>query len=503
MGFGFGVPGIRLSTRGVRVGPRWAGVSAGRGGLRATAGPRVARVSAGSRGVRVSSGIGPLTAGSGGARLSGGIGPLRASVRSRGVGAALSAGPFWLGGNASRFSGSPLANRPRGSSRSSAESSVPQRHSRISLTDHYESYQNAFRKAGVKRRNKVEIAAAGVQAVMFELAAMVAWAQPYGRVQAPVIPQVPSLEQIAAHVKQDMRSAGEWRWWRKQSKETLAARSSDLQSQIKAERQSLYSACAEAYSRFEELQPAVTTLVMQAILADNGVPASPVGIDNSDVLVLMTFPEEQALIWPEEANFDTLPRISVKKRTKADRSKLYKQILLRFLLATGKEVLEAHGGIKSVRIVAVDGAHTGSLATQPVRGELTIDRSDLSQLETYGHFAPKFERVVRKWSSQSSQMDLDEVTGVFVKACDLWMSLLRAEGEQLSELATRVRGYETKSGKLSDMGQLQHLFPTVDFETLEAREDSQKADRDIAITRLSVEEPGFWADALELADNWS
>jgi hypothetical protein len=503
MGFGFGVPGIRISTRGVRVGPRWASVSAGRGGVRATAGPRLARVSVGSRGVGVSSGIGPLTVGSGGARLSGGIGPVSASVGSRGAGAALGAGPFWLGGNASRFVRPKLGRQGRGSSRSSVGSSAPQQLNRVSLTDHYESYQSALRSAGVKRRNTVEMAAAGVQAVMFELAAMAAWAQPFGRVQAPVIPQVPSAAEIAAHVKQDMRSAGEWKRWRKQSKETLAQRSSDLKSQIEAQRQALYVACAEAYKRFEELQPAVTTLVMQAILSDNGVPASPVGIDNGDVLVLMTFPEEQNLIWPEEANFDALPKISVKKRTKANQSKLYKQILFRFLLATGKEVLAAHYGIRSVRIVAVDGAHTGSLATQPVRGELTIDRSDLTQLKTDDRFAQRFEQVSQTWDSHNSTMDLHEVTRLFAEASDLWLSLRQAESDQLAELAARVRGYETKSGKLSDMGQLQHLFPTVDFEALEAREDAHKADQDIAITQLSVEEPGFWADALELADNWS
>ena len=373
----------------------------------------------------------------------------------------------------------------------------------MSLTDHYESYRLALQSAGVKRRNKVEMAAAAVQAVMFELAAMVAWSQPYERVQRPQVPQVPSEPEIAAHVKQAMRVAGEWKWWRKQSRETLADRTLELTKQIEIERQILREACDEAYAQFEQLEPRITTLVMQAILADNGVPASPVGVENGDVLVLMTFPESQELIWPEKANFDALPSVSVKKRTKADQAELYKQILFRFLLATGKEVLTAHDGIRSVRIVAVDGAHTGSLATQPVRGELTLDRSDLRHLQAAHGVAHSFDQVCRMWDTHSSQMELHEVTLVFVEASNLWVTLREAESNQLAELATRVRGYETKSGTLSTMGQLQDLFPDVDFEALQSRDEAQRVDNDIAITELSVEEPRFWLDALELASSWN
>lgn len=503
MGFGFGVPGIRISTRGVRVGPSWASVSAGRGGVRATAGPRLGRVSVGSRGAGVTSGIGPLTVGSGGARLSGGIGPVRASVGSRGASAALSAGPFWLGGNAGRSGRARSSGRHRSSFRSSVAPSATQRINRVSLTDHYESYRLALQNAGVKRRNKVEMAAAAVQAVMFELAAMVAWSQPYARVQKPNVPQVPSEPEIAAHVKQTMRVTGEWKWWRKQSRETLADRTLELTKQIEVEHQILREACDEAYAQFEQLEPRITTLVMQAILADNGVPASPVGVENGDVLVLMTFPESQELIWPEKANFDVLPSVSVKKRTKADQAELYKQILFRFLLATGKEVLTAHDGIRSVRIVAVDGAHTGSLATQPVRGELILDRSDLSHLQAAHGVARSFDQVCQMWEAHSSQMELHEVTLVFVEASNLWVTLQEAESSQLAELATRVRGYETKSGMLSTMGQLQDLFPEVDFEALQSRDEAQRVDNDIAITQLTVEEPRFWLDALELASSWS
>ena len=451
----------------------------------------------------MSSGIGPLTVSSGGARVSGGIGPVTASVGSRGAGAALSAGPFWLGGNAGRSGRAARGVRSRSFSRPSDESSVTPPVRRISLADHYEDYRIALQAAGVKRRNKVEMAAAAVQAVMFELAAMVAWAQPYGQVERPTVPQVPPRQEIATHVKQDMRSSGEWKWWRKHSREVLAERTTVLAGQIEAERQLLHEACVEAHAQFAQLEPRIAMLVMQAILADNGVPAAPVGIEDGDVLVLMTFPEQEELIWPEQANFDALPNVSVKKRTKADQKQLYKQILFRFLLATGKEVLTAHEGIRSVKVVAIDGAHTGPLAAQPVRGELTLDRSDLLNLHVSSGVTDRFDQVRHLWESHGSDMDLHDVTLVFSRAADLWVTLRQAESDQLVELGARVRGYETKSGALSDMGELQNLFPDVDFEALESRDGPQGAGGDIAVTQLSVREPRFWSDALELADGWS
>ncbi len=60
MGFRFKLaPGIRVSTRGVRIGPRVANVRVGRGGAGVSVGPRAARVHVGTRGVGVSSGVGP------------------------------------------------------------------------------------------------------------------------------------------------------------------------------------------------------------------------------------------------------------------------------------------------------------------------------------------------------------------------------------------------------------------------------------------------------------
>ena len=60
MGFGLRIPGVRVSTRGIRVGPKFANVKVGRGGVRASVGPRIARVSVGSRGITASTGLGPV-----------------------------------------------------------------------------------------------------------------------------------------------------------------------------------------------------------------------------------------------------------------------------------------------------------------------------------------------------------------------------------------------------------------------------------------------------------
>ena len=66
-----------------------------------------------------------------------------------------------------------------------------------------------------------------------------------------------------------------------------------------------------------------------------------------------------------------------------------------------------------MKVVAIDGAHTGPLAAQPVRGELTLDRSDLLNLHVSSGVTDRFDQVRHLWESHGSDMDLHDVTLVF------------------------------------------------------------------------------------------
>ena len=103
----------------------------------------------------------------------------------------------------------------------------------------------------------------------------------------------------------------------------------------------LLNACNSGYEQFLKLEPDMSLIVLQAILADNGVPGAPVGVDDGDVLVLLSFPDSDNLIWPEIANEVSSKQFeaTVKKRTKSNIAELYKLILLRYLLATGLSLI--------------------------------------------------------------------------------------------------------------------------------------------------------------------
>ena len=97
MGFGIRVPGVRVSTRGVRVGIGRASVGVStRGSFSASVGG--GRVSAGRSGVSGSVGVGPVRVGSRGVSVSGGVGPVFGSVSTRAVSAGVGLGPVWANG---------------------------------------------------------------------------------------------------------------------------------------------------------------------------------------------------------------------------------------------------------------------------------------------------------------------------------------------------------------------------------------------------------------------
>jgi hypothetical protein len=128
MGFGIRVPGVRISTRGVRVGPRMANVRVSyRGRVSASAGPRIARVSISGSGIRAGSGIGPIGAsiGRGGLRFNAGVGPVFGSVGRGGVRGGLGIGPLWVSSDGNR------------SARRSSVRNPTDRPARIRMSDSY------------------------------------------------------------------------------------------------------------------------------------------------------------------------------------------------------------------------------------------------------------------------------------------------------------------------------------------------------------------------------
>jgi hypothetical protein len=193
MGFGIRVPGIRISTRGIRVGPRFANVGVSRRGISASAGPRIAKVRVSNRGVGFNTGLGPVRVGTGGARVGGRVGPVRASVGSRGLVLGISAGPIYagtkVGATSSRSSGQSGLR-----SVTSNPASSNGRRQRVNFESQYENYKKSLSESGATRRTRNELMVAGVHALMIDLSPYFVVAQEFStpKPQLSILGQLPN-----------------------------------------------------------------------------------------------------------------------------------------------------------------------------------------------------------------------------------------------------------------------------------------------------------------------
>lgn len=489
MGFGIRVPGVRISTRGVRVGPRMANVRVSYSGrVSASAGPRIARVSVSGSGVRVGAGVGPLGAsvGRGGLRVGAGAGPLFGSVGRGGVRGGIGVGPLWVssGGRARSHS----APRHKGG--------------RIRMSDSYEAYREDLASSGGTRRNRDELRIAGINAAFHEalpvLAPLQTFEAPYismpnqtdmnrwaynwakqvlvsqGRFKPSsiVVPLPPSkdelrkesLEELSRHgthrplhpltqygfSNEQMPSRSDVKTWAKKHVKTQKSLASrlfksgqtkaeyeklleesltkfeqqhaewrkevasfeltvtarleqlreshkenriNLQQRKDAEESDVLATAAirrkeqravkkvleETFKMYQQGDPTITTIVLQAAFSDNEGSAAPVGIDQNDLLVVMTAPPLSDVIWPEI--FNPGQYISAKKKNKGDRESDYEIFLICHTLATAKEAFVVASKIQRIKILVLDEKDGDTDPfNRPLLAVLQVDRQKVEKL---------------------------------------------------------------------------------------------------------------------------
>lgn len=412
MGFGFGLPGFRISTRGVRVGPRIANVGIGRGGIRASAGPRIANVSVGRGGVRVGSGVGPLFVSNRGAGVS--VGGLR--VSNRGIGASVSPGPFWFGagtrwpsfssltqpggltsyarsttqrliGGNSSFG--PITQQPSTTpSQQSNTSRVSNRPGQMfgaplaNMGQQFLQYQNNLTSNGVKRRNKYEIRSAAAQALLFGSAAHVSVLRSYSELTVPPIPDVPNGKEIRREARRRLRARGDIPLWSFSNSPVLDSECAQIQSEISSRHRVLAQTLSNNLAKVKNLSNPLTANVMNTLFADNLFPARWIGCSQNHGIVVVAFGGVDEMIWPEEMTITKSGGVGVKKVSKDDRGRRHRQILVSALLSTAKEALSAQPNLARITIVAIDGFQSQSIMSRDVWGFTTIERRDLSRIST-------------------------------------------------------------------------------------------------------------------------
>ena len=135
-----------------------------------------------------------------------------------------------------------------------------------------------------------------------------------------------------------------------------------------------------AVSRFVELDPVINIVVLQAAFADNDGTAAPVGLDGGDLLILMTMPEPEDVIWPEGPSFG--PNMSAKKRTKAQIKEAFETYVLCHSLATAREAFTVQPELERVRILVLANGNE-TISKRRVLANLELDVGALSDVDDY------------------------------------------------------------------------------------------------------------------------
>ena len=515
MGFGIRVPGIRISTRGVRIGPRFANVRVSARGVGVSAGPRIARIHVSNRGIGASFGLGPVRIGSHGVSVGGGLGPLFGSIGTRGISAGLGVGPIF---------GYARTGKKGSRRNSNASYAIPQKSIRATspkLNELFEDYVVSVTNQNGAERNKDQMRWAGIQAAMLSISPLLAANQNHD----PITLQLPDslqLDQRAEEIaEREIRSEGvavrdkakkteavpehyridairilrkreifkpehpasQYGWpieevppfdflkkyARKklgkdkqtledfalqvahQHKEWLEAsshyeslindeiedlvRENELLSEeheaekkrledaivqrtleIQGEQKKLLDVIRATFKLFEEGDVVVTTIVLQASFSDNGGTAAPVGIDGTDLLVLMSVPEPREVVWPERVELENFT--SAAKKTEDEINAEFGTYVLAHAIATARETFAIADKIQRVRVIVLDEEIQGA-AVMDRRAllKLTMNRNSDGDFALDDALATKVKQLtafLSKWSEQVSKKS-EEYTYELIK----------------------------------------------------------------------------------------
>jgi hypothetical protein len=471
------------------------------------------------------------------------------SVSTRGVGASISPGPFWFGGNLSR--GRSRAGGARGNRKYTAglqqginNSSATFLRVSPSLSSTFAEYQADLRNAGVARRNRFEVRSGAAQSIFWELSTIVSFVRNYESVTNPHVPAIPSNEEIhtKSHeqvinklqfpgwkkdgsirsaelsrlAKQVAKSKGQYKLFNKnnslvvlQERENLKrvvekdidAIASDfiqLRTELKTKKIELERVVQAAFAKFEQLDPLVLGVVMQSLLADNPVPATWGGYLNGCGLVFVAFGDSEQVVWPEIYEIGSSGQVKVSKRLKTSTRSLHQTILLRTLLAAGKEVLAATPKLSKVRVIAIDNTKATKTLDREVWGEISITQLDLRNLKADQSWINTWNSMSTSWESSGGNIDDENENSFFTALLNLSLKLEGLNSQLFGHVAGNLKGHVSKSSKeMVPMGRLQDILPNDGLNWLAEINKTDFVDCLKSLTSIDVNDPEFWFDLHE------
>ena len=505
MVFGVRIPKIaRISTRGISIGPSFAKVRVGRGGIGASVGPRIARVHVSNRGVGASTGVGPVSISPWGARASFGAGPVRASLGTRGIGAAVSAGPFWLGTstgmkNSKRSSSASRSSTTNGSRylQNRQQRRITQRPTKGSQ---YRSYKSALAAAGIKKRNRAELELAAVTSLFLDWSSVVAWAQTFPAVVIPGAPALPLEKDIRSEAKLQLKQKKQLKLLRS-NKIAIDAEFQAIFGRLSAEHATLTQKLREAQQRIDILDPFFSLLVLQAAFADNGVPAIAFEVIGAKVSVLLLFPSADEMVWPETISTSSAGQLTVKNRTKADIHQEHARLLVRYMFATAKETLNVLPKCDSVQVIAINDTPTSQLSKRLVIADIMLHPNDLQPWDSVGNFEPDWWNLVQLWEHAANDPDFNIGPHLYQFTQQWGTSLTRLDNQLFVRLSGKVGAMQNAKGEIVPHAVLGDFFPDIDLMPKDAAGNPQPVEV-IADSPKDLDEIEFWLAVLELSKQW-
>jgi hypothetical protein len=292
----------------------------------------------------------------------------------------------------------------------------------------------------VKRRNRYEVRIAAAQALFWASAGITAVQRPYHQVLVPEAPELPGAKQIRREAKARLRDRRQLKMVMRGRRDLIADEEADVLSELEGRRQQLNANLNSVRSQFAHLDPLITGIVFNTVLADNLFPARWLGLVDGVGLVVVAFGSPSEMVWPEEADVGDSGSMKVKKVAKRFMLEEHMRMLLRALMATGKEVLSANPQLRQVRVVAIDRSGPEKLGERNVWGELTLGQRDLRHLNVTSTNVERVARLEQQWLNADGEISDEDEWYFFTSLLTSYRDLLIDEGAVMQELADRLKG---------------------------------------------------------------
>lgn len=291
--------------------------------------------------------------------------------------------------------------------------------------------------------------------------------------------------------------------------ERAARRFHELDGDVREEMDTAVRLATEAYQAFLDGETVVSTIVLQTVFSDNFGVAAPIGIDGTDLLVLMTIPPVEEAVWPEDWVFG--PPLKVKKLTKAAMKERYSVYLRCFSLATAHEALVTQPYLQRVRVVVLPEAELSrSFLTQRIESVFTVTRNDIVPLTRAcaSNTVTDAHRFIAYWNSAITSNDemraYDMIEDGERRGLPEFRHLVQLALNVLETVGADFDGYSSTPRK--DRPTLASVLDedsSIDGDLAVAQNLDDNDLDEVRIPASSINEPWFWIYCRLTAANWS